>query len=186
MRKGAPTSSTKADGVSSYARGKWAASDAAFCDQMDAVQSLDVRADVLDAMLRVLRRCHASMWPASHWTKERKAWHAPYRGRALPAFRASLRELSALTGLTVNRVRTALRVAEEHGVIVRLSDPVPRGEGRGSVPATYAFSCYVQRADQPKPAKPKEPTSGTGKAKGEDAARRTAAKWGVGDQRPRT
>ena len=127
-----------------YAQGKWSQADARWCDLMDQAQNINQRSDVVDAVLRVLRRCHVALWSADHWTDQRKRWSGPHAKKKLPAFQVSERELSRSTGLSRQRVRTALRVAESEGFIVRLAEPVARGDGRGAIPTTYTFSCYVE------------------------------------------
>lgn len=160
---------TAAKGVS-YAHGKWAASDAAWCDFMDRAQEADERADVRDAMLRVLRRIHVHLWPADHWKDERGKWAAPYTGRAIPAARASISELARESGLTSWRVRTAISAAERHGLLVQLMDAKGRGEGRGATPSVYTFGCYLDKSPTTKP-KPKASDPKDGK--------KLSKKWGI-------
>ena len=62
---------------------------------------------------------------------------------ATAAFQASERSVAEATGLSRQRVRTFFRVAEKHGLIVKLADAASRGEGRGAVRAVYTFPCYV-------------------------------------------
>lgn len=157
-----------------YAHGKWAAADAAWCDLMDAAQGINQRADVIDALLRVLRRCHVELWGADHWANQRKRWSGPLAKKHLPAFQVSERELSRSTGLSRQRVRTALRVAEAEGLIVRLSAHAPRGEGRGCAPAVYTFACYVGKQGTGAPALAEKSTTATA----EDRATKARAKWG--------
>lgn len=157
--------------VSTYAEGKWAAADSSWCDFMDRVQSIDERADVADAVLRVLRRCHVAMWPSPS-SKARKLWSVD----AKAAFQVSEADLASSTGLSRHRVRTALRIAEEHGLIVKLCEQRPKGEGRGSVPAVYTFEYLVV-------GEPSEPVIVSAGKSGKKAASKAAAsladKWGV-------
>lgn len=130
--------------ANAYAHGKWAAADAAWCDFMDGVQGWDERADVVDAAMRCMRRCHAAIWPADHWDASK--WVAPYTGEPLPAFMLSERELARQTGLSRARVRTFFAKAEAAGLLIRLREPSPLGEGNGARPAIYTMACYVNRA----------------------------------------
>ena len=150
-----------------YATGKWAASDGAFCDLMDRAQSLGERADVVDAVLRCLRRCHVELWSASSFSSS-KSWKV----KASAAFQVSESDLAESTGLSRQRVRTFFRIAEERGLIVKLSERKPRGDGRGSVPAVYTFACYVSGA-APAASKPSN-TAAVG-----ESAEATASKWGI-------
>lgn len=162
-----------------YVHGKWAAADASWCDLMDMAQSVHARSDVVDAMLRCLRRCHVEMWPADHWATQRKRWTGPNAKSKVPAFQVSERSLSQSTGLSRQRVRTALRVAEAEGLIVRLAEPMPRGDGRGCVPATYTFSCYLTSKRKCGATPCKEST--TAAVNKETRSKRTATKWGTTD-----
>lgn len=158
--------------VSAYAAGKWSAADSSWCDFMDRVQGIDERADVVGAVLRVLRRCHVALWAASSF-KSRKSWSID----AKAAFQVSEGDLASSTGLSRHRVRTALRVAEERGLIVRLSEQRPKGEGRGSVPAVYTFD-YLAAGAPPK-SSTVAAVGKAGKKKAGKAAASLADKWGV-------
>ena len=166
----------------SYTHGKWAASDDAWCDLMDRAQAVNQRSDVVDALLRCLRRCHTRLWPADHWSEQRKRWTGSYRGAKVPAFQVSERELCDLTGLSRQRVRTAMRVAEEEGLIVRLAAPAPRGEGRGTVPSTHTFACYLSSST----GEPRPKASGERKREGDEvvASKALASKWGIQGENP--
>lgn len=160
----------QSDNSLGYATGKWAASDGAYCDLMDRAQTIGERADVVDAVLRCMRRCHVELWDASSF-KSSRSWKV----KASAAFQVSESDLAASTGLSRQRVRTFFRVAEDHGLIVKLSERKPRKDERGSVPAVYTFACYVSgdatTAAPPKPSKPA--------AVGKDKAAATASKWGL-------
>ena len=160
-----------------YAQGKWSQADARWCDLMDQAQSIQQRSDVVDAVLRVLRRCHVALWSADHWSDQRKRWDGPHSKKKLPAFQVSERELSRTTGLSRQRVRTALRVAESEGIIVRLAEPVARGDGRGAIPTTYTFACYI--SERPSGVAPKESTT-TAVSQEKRSKKATAEKWGIG------
>ena len=159
----------QSDNSLGYATGKWAASDGAYCDLMDRAQTIGERADVVDAVLRCMRRCHVELWDASSFKS--RSWKV----KASAAFQVSESDLASSTGLSRQRVRTFFRVAEDHGLIVKLSDRRPRKDERGSVPAVYTFACYVSgdatTATLPKPSKPA--------AVGKDKAAATASKWGL-------
>ena len=124
----------------SYATAPYGMADAAWCQFMGGLLAWGVRADVREAAQTVSWWALTRLWPSSHFPKRaRERWAA----RATAAFRVSERELSELTGLSRQRVRTAVSRMVEDGFLVELSPATTRGEGRGSTAPTYAFSCHV-------------------------------------------
>lgn len=159
-----------------YAQGKWSQADARWCDLMDQAQSIRQRSDVVDAVLRVLRRCHVALWSSDHWSDQRKRWDGPHSKKRVPAFQVSERELSRATGLSRQRVRTALKVAESEGLIIRLADPVARGDGRGAIPTTYTFACYLSI----RPLGGADSGESTTVIQEKESKKAVADKWGIG------
>lgn len=134
----------------SYATAPFAMIDAPFCDLMERLDALDVRRDVQctarNAALRLLTR----VWPASHFSRrERDRWSH----KATAAFRISERELAELAGYSQKRAHNALATLLKSGTIMELAPADHRGEGRGSTPPTYAFSCHLAEKQPTSPAK---------------------------------
>lgn len=123
-----------------YAQGQYGQLDRDFCALMAEIAAWDVRADVRKSAAVVALYALTCCWPASHYPKrERDKW--PHKAKA--AFRVSERELAELAGFSRPRVHRALTSLLATGFVVELAPAKPRGEGRGTAPATYAFRCHV-------------------------------------------
>lgn len=155
-----------------YTQGAWGKLDDALASTIVGALALKgVRADVRQAMTVVLLHCAVRVWAASSFPKrEREQWSC----RASAAFKAPLRELVQVTGYGERRIRNALRVAETQGLIVRLLDGTPRGEGRGYRPTTYAFSCHAPRKPQKTKMSPTKATAGKTVSTNQDVS-----SWGL-------
>lgn len=127
--------------AASYAQAPYGLADRSFCALMaEAILAWDVRADVRKSAEVVILYALTCCWPASHYARrDRDKW----THKATAAFRVSERELAELTGFTRPRVHRALKNLLDAGFVVELAPSKPRGEGRGTAPATYAFKCHL-------------------------------------------
>lgn len=123
-----------------YATAPYGQADAAFAALMAEILVMDARADVRRSAAIVALFALTLCWPSEHFPKrDRDRW----THRATAAFRVSERELAEPAGFSRPRVHNALKALLDAGYVVELAPARPRGEGRGTAPATYAFRCHL-------------------------------------------
>lgn len=132
---------TRGRQAATYGKTPYGKLDADFCALVGEVWHMEgVRSDVRHAAEMVTLYALTRCWPASHYTKrDRDKWST----KATAAFRVSERELAELTGFSRPRVHRALVNLLDAGFVIELAPAKPRGEGRGTAPATYAFKCHL-------------------------------------------
>lgn len=132
-----------------YATAPYGLADIEFCKYIAELEACHgIRSDVRRNCV-VLSVCALTRtWPASHYPKrDREKWSH----KATAAFRVSERELAELAGFSRPRIHRALESLLAAGFVVELAPAKPRGEGRGTAPATYALKCHMGSPAKPDP-----------------------------------
>lgn len=115
-------------------------------DQLVARVADQSRANDRDTNVRCTGAVLYRMFPPDSWKSECQGWDEPYRGTPMPAARMSARELSELSGVSIDRARAYLPRAIKAGWLVVLKPPRGKGAGRGGTPATLTLPHLARRA----------------------------------------